>query len=264
MAENLQIYDTDFYNVQGFKVVDENQNILTFEKVNNGDFFDYTKPVGAIYSEASSINFGLRNHTGITSINLPNATYVPNNFAYGCTNLISFIAPQLTNSAQQILRGCSSLNTSVFLPKFTTSSSCFRESKITSAVIKGFGTSSSADFYLDTELISCDILQGATIASQNFQGCPKFNLLILRSSTLITLGNINVFTNTCFASGKAGGTIYIPETLYNHLGDGTEYDYQSATNWSILHGYGTVTWEKIEGSYYQTHYAEGTLIETEG
>ena len=84
--------------------------------------------------------------------------------------------------------------------------------------------------------------------------------LILRADSVTPLGNLNSFNGTPFASGGSGGTIYIPKALYDHLGDGTALDYKSATNWSTMDGYGTITWAKIEGSYYETHYADGTVI----
>jgi len=58
-------------------------------------------------------------------------------------------------------------------------------------------------------------------------------------------------TSEYFKSGGTGGTIYIPRVLYNHLGDGSEYDYKSATNWSRFDSYGTITWAQIEGSEYE-------------
>ena len=95
-----------------------------------------------------------------------------------------------------------------------------------------------------------------------FEGDYKFNLLILRSTTRWPLGNISAFDKTPFASDGSGGTIYIPKTLYDHLGDGTALDYKAATNWSTINGYGTITWAHIEGSVYETQYADGTPIPT--
>ena len=87
--------------------------------------------------------------------------------------------------------------------------------------------------------------------STSLYGCPNVNVIILRQASVVTLQNANAFNSTPFASGGAGGTIYIPEALYNHLGDGTSNDYKAATNWAILDGYGTVTWAQIEGSQYE-------------
>ena len=101
-----------------------------------------------------------------------------------------------------------------------------------------------------------DNSQGSDFANNN-----GLNLIILRSTTLVPLKNINVIAqNTCFKSGGTGGTIYIPKVLYDHLGDGGSYDYKAATNWSAVDGYGTITWAKIEGSIYETQYADGTPV----
>ena len=94
-----------------------------------------------------------------------------------------------------------------------------------------------------------------------FSNCTSLQTIIIRrTDALILLNNVNVFDGTPFASGGTGGTIYIPEILYDHLGDGTSLDYQSATNWSTIHGYGTITWQKIEGSIYENTYADGTPV----
>lgn len=132
--------------------------------------------------------------------------------------------------------------------------------------------------------VGCSNLTTAVIYSSNnftFQNCKKLAIvdytggiiwssshrtntilttIILRNNNIETLGNSNVFVESPFASGGGGGTIYIPKALYDHLGDGSALDYKSATNWSTIDGYGTITWAKIEGSYYETHYADGTVI----
>lgn len=95
-----------------------------------------------------------------------------------------------------------------------------------------------------------------------FENCTSLNVIILRSTVRKSLLYSNSLNNTPFASGKAGGTVYIPESLYNHIGDNTSDDYKKASGWSTIDGYGTITWAKIEGSYYETHYADGTLIPT--
>jgi len=83
--------------------------------------------------------------------------------------------------------------------------------------------------------------------------------IILRCTSVATLYNGKVFNGTAFASGGTGGTIYIPKTLYDQLGTGTN-DYQSSVYWSTVHGYGTITWLPIEGSQYENYYADGTPI----
>ena len=104
----------------------------------------------------------------------------------------------------------------------------------------------------------------ASIGGNSFPGANKLFTLILRNSSLVTLGGTTAFNYTPFANNGAGGTIYIPKVLYDHLGDGTADDYQAAANWSTIHGYGTITWAKIEGSIYENAYADGTPIPTGG
>lgn len=90
------------------------------------------------------------------------------------------------------------------------------------------------------------------IPANTFVGCSALKTLILRKTTAIQpCANTSVFNGTPFKSGGTGGTIYIPEVLYNHLGDGTDLDYKAATNWSTYDGYGTITWAKLEGSEYE-------------
>lgn len=94
-----------------------------------------------------------------------------------------------------------------------------------------------------------------------FYGCNRWNLLVLRNTNQVPLSNTNNFTNAnAWKSGGTGGTIYIPKVLYDHLGDGGSLDYKAASNWSTIDGYGTITWAQIEGSIYETQYADGTPI----
>jgi hypothetical protein len=92
-----------------------------------------------------------------------------------------------------------------------------------------------------------------TFDNYTFSGDSSLTTLILRkTSDVIALGNISAFNNSPFRSGGSGGTIYVPSSLIS--------TYQSATNWSTINGYGTITWKAIEGSEYETHYADGTVI----
>lgn len=145
---------------------------------------------------------------------------------------------------------------------------CFANTKVETVVLPSlkYGTSASYFFSGATSLTKIDLGPSYSTESQGirggtFNGASALNTLILRkSSAIVPLQNINAFGNTPFASGKAGGTIYIPKALYDHLGDGGSLDYKAATNWSTVNGYGTITWAKIEGSQYENYYADGTPI----
>ena len=49
-------------------------------------------------------------------------------------------------------------------------------------------------------------------------------------------------------------TIYVPSSYISTL--------KSLTNWSVITGYSNNSVVAIEGSYYATHYADGTTIST--
>lgn len=102
-----------------------------------------------------------------------------------------------------------------------------------------------------TRLEIADLGKVATIRPNMFNSCANLTTLILRGTTRTALEQVASFNGTPFASGGSGGTIYIPEDLYNHLGDGSSSDYKAGTNWSTLDGYGTITWAKLEGSAYE-------------
>lgn len=114
-----------------------------------------------------------------------------------------------------------------------------------------------------TELKTLDI-NIRQLAQDFLGGCMSLDTVILRKSDGLTTINNDTFSSTKFKNGGAGGTIYIPKVLFDHLGDGTSLDYKAAPGWSIFDGYGTITWAQIEGSIYETQYADGTPISTGG
>jgi len=107
-----------------------------------------------------------------------------------------------------------------------------------------------------TSLYAFDILLSAgsnKVPQQFWYGCTNFKVLIIRETAgVAALANINAFTNTPFASGKAGGTLYVPQSLLSQ--------YTQATNWSTILGYPNNSIQAIEGSIYETQYADGTPI----
>ena len=87
---------------------------------------------------------------------------------------------------------------------------------------------------------------------ENFAQCSKLATLIIRKNAVIAIQNVNVLLDTPFASSGTGGTLYVPQSLIS--------DYQSATNWSTILGYANNSIQAIEGSIYETQYADGTPI----
>ena len=207
-------------------------NLLNFptefiEKINDSykdiDWFDANKPVGPIYSTTSYIELGtLTKRKKITKVFAPNATYID--------------ATALENSSV----------TELICPKcviiYTTS--CGNCTNLTVVDLGGSPSSS----------------QGL-IRATSFSGCSKLKTLILRATNRVWpfTNNINVFANTPFASGKSGGTLYVPRNLIE--------SYKAATNWSTILAYTKSDGETlqnqilpIEDSEYYTHYGDGTLL----
>lgn len=89
---------------------------------------------------------------------------------------------------------------------------------------------------------------------QATQNDTVFDTIIIRSTSLPEMTNINALQNTPFASGKSGGTLYVPQSLIA--------SYQAASNWSTILGYPNNQILPIEGSIYETQYADGTPITT--
>lgn len=149
--------------------------------------------------------------------------------------------------------------TSVHLPLATADSnytgSVFEScASLTTVVLPSWNKPLYSTFFLScTALEAVDIYGHSFGGSYVFRYCTALKTLILRSPSVVTLSNTNHFNNSSFASGGAGGDIYVPQALLA--------TYPTSGNWATINGYGTVTWKAIEGSYYATHYADGTVIQ---
>ena len=229
---------------------------------------------GAVVINSTSLRAGLiADCTGVTSVSCPNATqgYSVNigggnrsgsQFAR-CTGITTASLPVLTSMPDYLFSECTNL-ASVSVPRATTVGvgSFSRCSSLTTVVLPSLnGIIYASGFEYCTSLTTVDTYKASIDRTNAFKGCSALNTLIFRrSDILVKLSNLNNFDGTPFASSGTGGTIYIPKTLYDHLGDNSSLDYKAANNWSTINGYGTITWAKIEGSYYETHYADGSLI----
>ncbi len=200
---------------------------------------------------------------GITSFDISLSTGALRNYLfYGSTSLQNFSAPNYTGGiSASALRSCTAL-TRVNAPKVTSlSANAFQGcTALTTLALPGITGMVGTDTIRGCTLLTAvDLGSPSQLGANFFNGNTRMNTLVLRKTSLVGLSNINAFTSTPFASGGSGGTIYIPKSLYDKLGTGTN-DYKAAKNWSTLDGYGTVTWAAIEGSQYENYYADGTPI----
>lgn len=219
------------------------------------DWLDNSKPTGAVASDAVTLTaYQLANKGGITSVSLPNATSIPESFCKGCTGLSSVFAPKVTTLGSSAFSDCAALTAPVFMPLADVGSSSFAGcARLPCAVVGSFGAYASYSMYRNTALVAVDILGGNSMGgAKTFSGDTALKTLILRASSVCALGNLNIVEGTPFASGKSGGTLYVPSALIA--------SYQAATNWSTILGYPNNQIKAIEGSIYETQYADGTPI----
>lgn len=203
------------------------------------EIFDYTLAKTNIKKFSATKDIILRagafyNCTQLEELSVPNSTsqYTANYLCQGCTSLNKVTLTKIRSLGQNTFNGCTSLHT-IVLPKVTALGNTF----------------ASGARLENVDLGVCSSIAG----NEHFKNNSGLNVLILRKSDAIcTLGNINTFTGTPFASGGTGGTLYVPNSLIS--------SYQSANNWSTILGYANNQIKKIEGSYYETHYADGTAI----
>ena len=211
------------------------------------DLVDWLSNAMTTLERSDVITIGERAARGhmITKVDLPNCTSIGSSGLQDCDSLTSASLPKCVTLNQNALRNCRLPG--IVLPKCTsTGTDCF--------YLNGNGFT-YADFGNATDNSTL------TLGTWTFENLANFELLIIRYPVRAALQNQNVFDGTRFKNGGTGGDIYIPKSLYDHLGDGTANDYKAATNWSNIDARGTITWHAIEGSQYENYYADGTPIE---
>ena len=104
-------------------------------------------------------------------------------------------------------------------------------------------------FTNSTDLSAVDLTDCGEISGNAFNGCSNLKVIVLRGSGVTKIAATTAISNTPFASGKSGGTLYVPQALIS--------TYQSATNWSTILSYENNQILPIEGSIYETQYVDG-------
>lgn len=186
-----------------------------------GDFGDSTKPEGRVVFLGAYIG-------------VQNSNTAPLYFSHR-TGITSFYGPNYNNTANNTgtFSDCQNMQYLV-LPKLT---------KIYNNFVANC-----------TNLKAIDILGGSIGGgSLQFGSCRNLKTFVIRKTDgVCSQGNVNAFSNTPFASNGTGGTLYVPQALIE--------SYQDATNWSTILAYPNNQILPIEGSIYETQYADGTPI----
>ena len=192
--------------------------------------------------------------TGVTSLTLPKMTWHGKYAFSGMTNLAYLSCPAMTRNYDKFCVGNSKLSEAHFDSLTQIAADQFLEgTSIETLVFPAFsGGVYRASLRSNTKLKAVDFKACTYVDGTAFSGCTVLSTLVIRGSSLTTLSNISAFDATPFASGNAGGTLYVPSALIS--------SYQAATNWSTILGYTNNSIEAIEGSIYETQYADGTPI----
>ena len=245
-----------------------NSVTVNVPSLNVADELAKGNPTGAItITETSIAKDAFRNKVNITSVDAPNVTTVGTDAFNGCNGLTSVNFPELLSIGASMFYACGSIPSAIF-PKVTQfgGQQCFNG--FTGKLAFPSITSTSMNCLSSFKGKEVDFGSGlSALVGYTFNGMntsfPIDTIILRKSDGVVTAQNNFGITNTCgkFGTGQSGGKIYIPKALYDHLNDGTTLDYMASTNWANVMGYNSNnSFECIEGSYYETHYADGTVI----
>jgi hypothetical protein len=238
---------------------------LDFDLANGKGFGDY---IDAIPSGGGEDNLDKRIARNLTTYSNSSFTgTVPSYVFYELTSLVSVTFGEAKIFGTYLFQYCSKLE-SITAPKvYELRNFCMSYmSKIQKIVLPAFKYSNAGTMRDDTLLSAVDLGSSSITATDCYIGVQVFmndsalNVLVIRNSKVVALQNINSFQSTPFASGKAGGTLYVPSTLIS--------SYQSATNWSTILGYTNNQIKSIESTHTDPtapidltlYYADGTPI----
>lgn len=200
-----------------------------------------TEPNGTITISSNVGERAFWKRTGITKVIIQGTPYI-SNYAFGsCSGITELVANELEylksgyyGANQYGFSGCTGLTTVVF-----------------PAYKKAYALDSYV-FQNCTGLVAFDINEAARIGA-TFYGCSALRTMVLRRmDAIIPLGQGGANGIGGIYSNPASSTIYVPSALIA--------SYQTATNWAAVYNLNNNIFKSIEGSYYETHYADGTLI----
>lgn len=198
------------------------------------DIAEGTEPSGNIVLNTAEYinNYAFYHRTAITGISAPECYTVKAYGLSGCSGLTHVSFPKFTSLADNAFEGCSGL-TSIALPLLSsrTYANCFKDC---------------------TSLVTADLGLTTQVYNQTFKSCRSLrNLIIRRTISIASLYTFNEVTLGGIYTNPSLSTIYVPQSLLSA--------YKEAANWVTGFNAG-LTFTAIEGSYYETHYGDGTLI----
>lgn len=211
-------------------------------------------PTGAVsFETATAISAqAFYNRKGITSVDLTGITSI-GDYAFAEDSNITEITgtDDLLTIKQYAFRNCNKLGW-LYFPKVTSTGNYmfYGAGKIGyGAVFPSLSGSLSAEFTRSGNYTVFDFGPNLTaLGTRTFYNTSRTYTVILRNTNAVVTA-----TATNCLDMKADSKVYVPSALIE--------DYQVATNWSTKYAAG-VEFLPIEGSIYETQYADGTPIPT--
>lgn len=167
-------------------------------------------------TKLTSVNFPFVTNVGIQSFaecsslqeaSIPLATYIGSNAFLNCKVLKKAYYPLAENVLGYAFRNCFALY-EAYMPLITVINDC------------AFDMPNGANNVLK----NLDFPKVTSIKSYAFRNCKALTAIILRSNSIVTLGNVNAFNGSAVESGT--GFVYVPAALVG--------SYKTATNWSTF------------------------------
>lgn len=265
MSNSLKIFGVVFDNVEGIKAKDEN-NVEYVYKIDNAlaGLLDNTLTEFDYNGSGYIPPFFAQNKTALTSINAPNVTVIGAHSFQGCVNVTSCNFNSLTTieNGGYTLESLGKGHMSVLnLPNLQTCSATYGmgnmgTSSVPITIVCPKLISVSGDFWRGSTFDALDL--GGDFSSLPvralYQGSGCQTLILRKSDGIVTLG-----ATSSVGVGSTGGltnssTVYVPQALIS--------SYEADTNWSTAKASSghNFTFAAIEGSQYETAYADGTPI----
>lgn len=166
-------------------------------------------------------NYAFYQNPTLQTVVLPNATAIGSNAFQNCTALTSAVFDKATSVSNNMFSGCTALQT-VSFPLATSIGSAAFTNAPTGVLAFPNATSVSSGAAAQNGPAGFDFTKKLTIPASAFSDAYRFQHLVLRSSELCPLSNVNAFTNSPIGVGL--GYIYVPSDLVD--------TYKAATNWS--------------------------------
>lgn len=225
---------TSIEDVTNYANAEINVNVPSITGYDLNAIAEGTQPTGNIVLNTAEYidNYAFYHRTAITGISAPECFTVKAYGLSGCSGLTHVSFPKLTSLTDNAFEGCSGL-TSIAFPLLgsRTYANCFKDC---------------------TSLETVDLGSIYQVYNQTFKSCRSLrNLIIRRTASIASLYAYNDVTLGGIYSNPTLSTIYVPQSLL--------LAYQGGANWMTGYNAG-LTFTAIEGSYYETHYGDGTPI----